>query len=311
MPRILVVDDAPVDRTLAGALLTSVPTWQVLYAVDGQHAIEQMAQEVPDLVLTDLHMPRVDGLQLLEVVRGQFPMVPVVLMTHYGGEELAVKAIERGAASYVPKSAMGKLLRQTVCRVLSLSHESTVHDLAMRSCTRHEEFELDNDPGYIDFLANYFRKSVVEIWQDESRPGVRIGVAVAEALSNSLYHGNLELSSDLRITDSDLFYRMALARSREAPFSDRRLRVTCNISARVASFTICDQGRGFDHENLPDPTADDWLERPSGRGILLMRSFMDEVDYHDHGRQVVLVKHRDVVPADKSSEATSPVLYSS
>ena len=55
---------------------------------------------------------------------------------------------------------------------------------------------------------------------------------------------------------------------------------------------IEDEGPGFDVEDVPDPTAEENLEKPSGRGIMLMRAFMDRVEYLDRGNRVVLEKSR-------------------
>jgi len=53
---------------------------------------------------------------------------------------------------------------------------------------------------------------------------------------------------------------------------------------------VRDEGRGFDHQHLPDPTDEDHLTLPYGRGIMLMRSYMDDVSYNDQGNEVTLVK---------------------
>ena len=66
-------------------------------------------------------------------------------------------------------------------------------------------------------------------------------------------------------------------------------------------FVVRDQGPGFNPSTLPDPTSPQYLDRPSGRGLLLMRAFMDAVIYNDAGNEVTLVKHR--VTAAAESEA--------
>src|SRR5215475_10966078 len=103
MATILVVDDTAVDRFLAGALLEEVPGWRAAYAEDGRQALALLKGAVPDLVLTDLRMPEVNGLELVEVIRRDHPAVPVVLMTAHGSEDVAIRALRAGAASYVPK----------------------------------------------------------------------------------------------------------------------------------------------------------------------------------------------------------------
>src|SRR5579863_1998784 len=95
MSHLLVVDDSGVDRALAGQLLAKNSEWNVAYACNGKEAIEQFEQHVPDLVVTDLQMPEMNGLELVELVRERHPAVPVVLMTGFGSEDIAREAIEK------------------------------------------------------------------------------------------------------------------------------------------------------------------------------------------------------------------------
>src|SRR6516162_9280916 len=83
---VLVVDDAPVDRLVTGAIIDQVPGWRAAYAESGEDALAKIALERPSIVLTDLNMPKMDGLELVAEVRRRYPSVPVVLMTAYGNE---------------------------------------------------------------------------------------------------------------------------------------------------------------------------------------------------------------------------------
>ncbi len=76
----------------------------------------------------------------------------------------------------------------------------------------------------------------------------------------------------------------------------KRVHVECEVSADLARISISDEGAGFDPASLPDCTADDRLEAPSGRGVMLMRSFMTRIEYNAKGNAVVLEKIRQ--PAD-------------
>ncbi len=105
MANILIVDDSAADCQLAGHLLEGDGS-TVFYAQDGEEALVQVQEHPLDLVLTDLVMPRLDGLALVERMRAEHPRVPVVLMTARGSEEIAVQALESGAASYVPKKRL-------------------------------------------------------------------------------------------------------------------------------------------------------------------------------------------------------------
>ena len=100
--RILVVDDEPAQLELVDALLGK-RGFEVSLASDGREALKQFRREPFDLVLTDLKMPGLSGLELLEAVRAWNPEVPVIVMTAYATIETAVAALKAGAADYLTK----------------------------------------------------------------------------------------------------------------------------------------------------------------------------------------------------------------
>lgn len=86
---------------------------------------------------------------------------------------------------------------------------------------------------------------------------------------------------------------MVEERRNAAPYKSRKIHVSVSVASDRGEFVIRDEGPGFDPSELPDPTAPTNLEKPSGRGLLLMRTFMDDVAYNSQGNQVTLVKHRN------------------
>src|SRR5574340_1797592 len=127
MPTILVVDDSAVDRRLVGGLLEEDHELSVEYAIHGREALERIENLVLDLIVTDLVMPEMDGLELVACVRRRFPLIPVILMTSRGSEEIAVRALQQGAASYVPKRSLAPNLLSTVRRMLAISSRERSH----------------------------------------------------------------------------------------------------------------------------------------------------------------------------------------
>ncbi|MCA9000095.1 MAG: ATP-binding protein [Planctomycetaceae bacterium] len=73
---------------------------------------------------------------------------------------------------------------------------------------------------------------------------------------------------------------------------DKQVHIHCEADRHSLKVTIEDEGEGFDPEDVPDPTDDENLEKPSGRGVMLMRAFMTSVEYNDRGNRVRLVKER-------------------
>ncbi len=99
-----------------------------------------------------------------------------------------------------------------------------------------------------------------------------IKLALEEALVNAIKHGN----------QMD---------------PDKRVFVSYRVTPDRFDIRITDEGQGFDPEDVPDPTAIENLERPCGRGLLLMRHFMTEVEYHGRGNAVSMAKVREAAAA--------------
>ena len=291
MLQILVVDDSPLQRKLAGALIEEQEDLEVAYAASGEEALETMAVRLPDLVLADLMMPNLDGLQLMAEIRRLHPQIPVVLMTASGNEQMVVEALRGGAASYIPKTDLRQELIETLRSVLEVSHESRSRALLMRSMTHSESvFVLGNNPAMIGPLVNYLQQGLSAMGLCSEIDNTRIGVALDEALVNAMHHGNLEVDSSLRRDNLDGYHRLIAERRRQSPYCDRRIHVSAVLDRDRATFVVRDEGSGFDPDVLPDPTDPANLARPHGRGVLLIRTFMDEVIFNDVGNEITLVK---------------------
>jgi len=101
--KILVVDDEALVRDIIKKGLSQMGGFSVEVAQNGSEAIEKIEKDVFDLVLTDLKMPGMDGLELLKTIKGTRPEVMVILMTAYGSIETAVEAMKIGANDYITK----------------------------------------------------------------------------------------------------------------------------------------------------------------------------------------------------------------
>lgn len=101
-----------------------------------------------------------------------------------------------------------------------------------------------------------------------------VKLALEEALANAIRHGN-----------------------RKDP--DKPVTVRYCVSAERAVIIVRDEGEGFSPDEVPDPTRPERLSVPSGRGVLLIRAYMDEVEYRDCGREVWFIKNRHGSRADR------------
>ena len=301
MPIILVVDDSAVDRSLVGGFLRKRVECTVEFAANGVEALARMKDLEPDLIITDLTMPVMDGLEFVTAARSHYPDVPVILMTAHGSESLATEALEKGAASYVPKSRLAEKLFDTIDEVLSVAAAARGHDQLIRCLeTTRFVFSLENDPALIDPLLKLVEQMVAGMGLCEFTGRLQIGVALKEALLNALFHGNLEIShedtaqvQDILIKENDV--SPVERRRNEIPYCDRRIRVEILLSSQEARITIRDDGSGFDVSAIPDTTEAGTLESDEGRGLALMRSFTDELNFNDVGNEVTMVKRADLL----------------
>jgi CheY-like chemotaxis protein/anti-sigma regulatory factor (Ser/Thr protein kinase) len=293
MPKILVVDDSAVDRRLAGGLLSKDVAYAVQFCENGVEAAAAIGHVAPDLVITDLQMPEMDGLELVEHIKQTHPQIPVILMTSMGSEEIAVQALERGAASYVPKRKLAQDLLRVVRQVMEVAAQQHSRVQLLRGMTRSEfSFELENDSTLIPPLISHLQDATTQMGVCDEADRLRLAIALEEALTNAVFHGNLELNSEMRDNRPDAYATEVLHRRRTAPYAQRRVHVHAMLTRDRAAFTIRDEGPGFNPSNLPDPLDPECFDKAGGRGILLMRTFMSEVHFNATGNEVTLIKKR-------------------
>jgi serine/threonine-protein kinase RsbW len=134
--------------------------------------------------------------------------------------------------------------------------------------TLERRFPSDAAPGH-ETIATLLEQLVDAGWPTRDVYGIHL--ALEEALVNAIRHGN-----------------------RSDPEKDVEIR--CYLADDCVRIEIQDEGPGFDAAQLPDPTSDEFLDRPNGRGVLLIRTFMSRVHYPGRGNVVVMEK-------DKSQKA--------
>ncbi len=298
MSKILVVDDSPIDQRLAVKLLQEGAAKEngveVILAANGVDAIAQIDRQHPDLVLTDLQMPDMNGLELVDEVKVKHPGLPVILMTAHGSEDIALQALQRGAASYVPKRQLATDLCETVNNVLTVAGSRREQQRLLDECWMQSEshFLLPSDLTYIAPLIRHLQDNLMRLKVCDENDLIRVAVALREALSNAIVHGNLGVDSKLRETDDKAYYTQIAERRREEPYCRRQVYVIAEESRRQAVYIVRDEGTGFDFNEQPDPTDEANLDKVSGRGLLLIRMFMDHMEFNAKGNEIKMIKRR-------------------
>lgn len=141
---ILVVDDDPAHRTMLRTLLTGWG-YGIVEADDGSIAIEKVHEGAFDLILMDIRMLKVSGLQALSEIKAFNPAIPVIIMTAYSSVQTAVEALKNGAYDYLTKPLDFDELRFTMAR--AMDHRQLKEENRLLRETLGSHFDMQNIIG--------------------------------------------------------------------------------------------------------------------------------------------------------------------
>ena len=297
MSKVLLVEDSPTQATKI-KLLLQAKQHGVTVAADGRSALEQLHQDPPEVVITDLDMPRMTGLELVEQMQADFPEIPAILITAQGSEVLAVQALRQGAAAYVPKTMLDALLDTTIRDVLGVLRADRSYARLIDALDRNEmEFRLPSDPFLIAPLVDLVNQLIAGMGVLSGNELVRFSTAFDHALQNGMLHGNLELTPAQVASFRQSFAdgeepEYILKRREQAPYRDRRLAVQIRVEKEVIHGSVTDEGPGFDTSLVPSLQSVERILGANRRGLVLLTSFMDQVRYNDRGNQVHFTKRK-------------------
>ena len=278
MAKILVVEDDAAIRAVIRELLESAD-FAVTTAADGIEALERLRQESFDLMLSDVWMPRLGGLDLLRSLRVEAKTPPrVIVMTADDTPQTVLQALREQAYQYIAKPFDPAALLEQVQHAL----------------------ELSTDPLPIEVLSA--RPNWVELL-------VPCDLGTADRIQGFLAQLRADLPEEVRQNVGSAFREMLLNAVEWGGKLDphRKVRIAYLRAKRMLLYRIADPGPGFKIETLAhaavnNPEGDPWGHmrareakglRPGGFGILLVRAMVDELLYNEAQNEVVLIKYLD------------------
>src|ERR687894_2483147 len=261
--RILIVEGNAELRTVLAEALAELGH-EVVTASDRAEAVARDDLEDFDLIISDLAEYADSGVQIVSELKRQRLFVPIVVSSEEAHHTGIIKAFKLGAANFLRKPYDEEALRGIVEKTLGYKLRF-IEDLKVLPFVRERiEFELPSDLSLMNGVLHYLIERVAAlgvIKPDTSN----LFIALDEAFVNAVKHGN---RGDHR----------------------KLVRITADLSAREARFTVEDEGEGFKLSDIPDPPDPANLFRTSGRGVLLIYNIMDEVEYNERGNRLTMVK---------------------
>lgn len=291
--KVLVVEDDYSSRELLRICIEK-EGYQCQTANDGIDGFNLFKKYNPDLIISDVRMPHMNGIELLESIRKISKDVIIVFITGHGNEELALQALQLGANNYLKKPVDITEIKTITNRyydvIKSKALQSNIVDLIRH---REMEIEIDSDMNLVQSLANYLSEKTGNFFDSKER--MRIELGLNELLINAIEHGNWEISYDEKnqalLDDriSDLYKA-----KREHPDNlQKKVLVKYKQSEKFCEWIITDDGKGFDWKLIPNPS-NAQLTRINGRGILLSKLQFDEFEYIGKGNIVRIKKYFNI-----------------
>lgn len=218
--------------------------------------------------------------------------VSLVFMTKQDSDQVSTATGADAAVSDISRRMKEDSLLRTLHNVTGLTVRSNAphFDLGGSWIKTSAEFVLESHPSTLTAVVSFVRETLQLLRFPDQASIIRTCAALTESLDNALYHGNLELSSALRKDDASEWESAVAERRQQSPYKDRQIFVRAELSSQEVVISIRDEGPGFNPAALPDPTDPDHIGCACGRGVFLVRTFMDEVRYNDKGNEITLVK---------------------
>ena len=154
---------------------------------------------------------------------------------------------------------------------------------------------IPNDINIVSDFSNTITKELAKTNICSVDDILNIDLALVEMITNAIEHGNLELSGDekckLISLDNDAYINELLIRSRSLPYKNRCVKVEASLSEKKAVFSISDEGKGFDYKSVVKKLKCVDNTRLNGRGIIMAKAAVDEVNYTGNGNTVTITKY--------------------
>jgi CheY-like chemotaxis protein/anti-sigma regulatory factor (Ser/Thr protein kinase) len=290
-PRVLVVDDQEALRTLLSRLLDR-EGFDPVEAGDGERAVELFKSESPLVVVSDIMMPKMDGLALLTEIKRIDANATVILMTGQGNEDVLLKALRGGATNFFKKPFNVRELIDEIRKVVEFRLEaarSTLFSPFLQEETKTFVLPRADSPYFP--VINQITLQLPCLMAPEDILNIKIGIE--EMITNALEHGNLGITFDekSKALEQGRLPELFQERSRMSDSAGRKVCIRSHLGQDLFEITISDEGAGFDWRALPEVAPENLLAY-NGRGIFLTKIYFDEVLYSGTGNEVTLRKRK-------------------
>jgi CheY-like chemotaxis protein len=288
--KILFVDDEENIRELFQEYFQT--EFDVTLADNGQTALELATSTHFDLIISDISLPRLNGVQFIKKLRFEGNVTPFIVITGDNDISLAIDVFRLGAVDFFLKPFRMETLRLRIKKyeVADLDFDSLFRNNEVSY--QDSEFQMEIIPKikninkYVALLIQHIQPNQ-NIREDDL---LSIKVVLYELLANAIEHGSAGISyaeKQKLLESRDDYFEIV---DKNCQKHNRKIKIYLKINEECLVLRITDEGDGFDMKVIPSPIDDPHENLVNGRGIFLVRMNMDSIDYNEIGNEVTVKK---------------------
>ena len=268
MSSILVIDDEIEICELLQVVL-EMSGHQVQITESASKALKCLQEQEFDFVIIDMIMPEISGLEMIRIVNEKYPRTLTILTTGLQTQDVIKQALEQGAYNFVNKP----FSIQEISNIIDLGSRVSTYPANTQAIQHYLvqqlHFVLPSQRSLMEEVAGTIANVAKIFGFPEKLVAMNIPLTVDELFLNAVIHGNKEDISQI-------------------------VCINVVLDANQISITISDQGKGFDWERVLARNTPTDLENEGGRGIFLVKHYVDKISYNKTGNSVtvVITRHR-------------------
>jgi CheY-like chemotaxis protein/anti-sigma regulatory factor (Ser/Thr protein kinase) len=265
--RILVVDDEEDVRETLSEMIKGLG-YQVLIAEGGKEALEKIRTEKVDLIITDLAMPKMNGLELIVRSKQNNPNIPIAVISAFGSAENTTYALTRGAFSFIAKPFKLSQIKELIRKGKQLRELSLGTYTLLEWVKSQTEMVFPSQPNLFPSAILFALKECQWRGIEDDARLENVAICLEELLDNAFVHGNRK-------------------------DKDKRIKVKMAFDAEKFVLAVKDEGDGFNGESYLEKIREEHASMPEKRGLFIVDLLMDDLRFSKKGSEATAVMYRE------------------
>jgi len=287
--KILIIDDEEAIREILNITLTD-RGHETLLAANGAKGIEIFKQEKPDITITDIRMPGIDGIEVLKKIKAIQNDAHVMIITAYGNEDIAVSALRQGAVDYIKKPFNPYELEEAVKKIIAIQEIKKLQEISANYVV--EEVKKIIMPSHIHLIPGIIKQLVLNV-KNKYKHFFNLEFGLYEIILNAIEHGNFNINQKQKeLAIAKGYYRDLLKEKMVNPeYSNKKVFIKYSLDPDRLKYVIRDEGEGFQWQKIPPVSSPMVFSKKVGKGIIIAKFSFDEVKFNLKGNEATLIKY--------------------